>query len=383
MVTRKGPYPLSWHLGMAGTVPNGSGVGEATFQRMIEGIQRYQNSKRSLDKHPYEMEWGEGESRLLEYAAAGARKDDQYMSGKAHKPRTYPQTTTCFLVPSLINGPDIFDLCAKQSFIRFLGRENITAAVLDWGNLYEETRPLSIENLITRRLIPAAEYFVQKTGQKLNILGYCMGGNLAIALSVLRPDLVQTLTLLAVPWDFQDGLPAIYNRIKSSTPFISDLIEKEGGIPASVLHAFFSSLDPAMIQNKFSSFVDMQAGGRDEMVFIAVEDWLNGGKKLPETIARECIENWFLGNSMMKKTWTIDGKGIRLEDINVPALIIASAKDRLIDYKNADIFSKSISNAHVISPGCGHIGMMAGADSQNQVWEPLSQWIVQQSEATV
>ncbi|HKR19176.1 MAG TPA: alpha/beta fold hydrolase, partial [Stellaceae bacterium] len=147
----------------------------------LTGIERYRHHpyRRALPDMP--LLWQEGTTRLLDYLPAGG--------------------APLLVVPSLINRYYILDLAQGNSLLRHLAGEGVRSFAIDWDAPLAE-RKYNLTDYIAR-LERAAEAAVQSAGgQKLCVLGDCMGGLLALALTARRPDLVDRLALLAVPWAF-------------------------------------------------------------------------------------------------------------------------------------------------------------------------------------
>jgi polyhydroxyalkanoate synthase len=55
--------------------------------------------------------------------------------------------------------------------------------------------------------------------------------------------------------------------------------------------------------------------------------------------------------------------------------MIASRKDKLVEYDCAQALQALIPGSEIIDTGCGHIGMMAGRRAREAVWQPLAAWV--------
>src|SRR5262245_10788619 len=148
----------------------------------VDGLEAYR-------RHPYRRAadaiptlWSHGSARLLDYGSA---------DGPA-----------VLIVPSLINRHYILDLLPERSFVRHLAAARLRPLVLDWGSAADAERPMTLGDYITGPLAGALSTAAASAGGKVALVGYCMGGLLALATALQRPGDIACLGLLAAPWDF-------------------------------------------------------------------------------------------------------------------------------------------------------------------------------------
>lgn len=345
---RAAPHPLSVYLGAAMTMP---GAEPSDVEHMIRGIKKYQahGFKRAVD--PLDVVWREGTSMLSFCPTVGTA------------------TGAVFLIPSMINGSEILDLLPGKSFTRWLAEHGIDVYLLDWGTPVEDAGLQSLGD-VTKRLGKAAEFIKGRTQKPVDAIGYCMGGTLLLGAAAERPELFGKLMLLSAPWDFHAGDPRMMGQVMTGTPVALQLLEARNLLPVDWIQNIFARVNPALAIKKFSNFADMVSGGTDEELFIAVEDWLNGGQDLSAGVARACIVDWYGLNKPMKGEW-VDLAALK----NHPVLVVAADKDILVPPESAVVASQQLSLAEVIKPSCGHISLMAGKNAQSMVWEPVLKWL--------
>jgi polyhydroxyalkanoate synthase len=308
-------------------------------------------------QHPYrraaeagEPVWRQGSTRLIDYGGAG-------------KP--------VLIVPSLINRFYIVDLLPQRSFARFLRGAGLRPLVVDWGEPGEDERGFGLGDYIAGRLDAAASAAVDLAGAPLAVVGYCMGGLLALALAQRRAEQVAGVALLATPWDFHAERPEQARLLGS----VVDLAASGAALPLWVIQSLFLSLDPFLAERKFIRFAELDPDGEAAHDFVALEDWLNDGVDLAAGVARECALSWYRDNEPGRGLWQVAGQTIAPRHFDRPALVIVPRRDRIVPPRSAAPLGHALPRATLLRPPLGHIGMMASAAAPEQVWRPIAEWL--------
>ena len=197
------------------------------FYAWMHGLERYtrtpQTARPVLSGKPI---WREGAATLFDYGGKGE---------------------PLLVIPSLINRSYILDMEPKRSLMRFLSRHAGRAHLLDWGIPEEEPINLNIAQYITERLERAIDLLYATHGKPVHLVGYCMGGLLAMAATIRQPHKIGKLALLATPWDFhaQDMQPP---------PAILPQPEWDNILPHEFIHNWFYLQIPWSVHEKFARF---------------------------------------------------------------------------------------------------------------------------------
>jgi poly[(R)-3-hydroxyalkanoate] polymerase subunit PhaC len=323
----------------------------------LAGIERYRH-------HPYRRDmpepptlWQDGTTRLLDYGAAGA--------------------PPVLVVPSLINRAYILDLTPETSLLRHLAGAGLRPVLLDWGSPGARERGFGLTEYVAGRLEAAADAVEDETGQPLGVIGYCMGGLLALALAARRRRQVRALVLLATPWSFHAERAGHARLIGALAEPLTLACAALGEVPVDILQALFTAADPLVALRKFSRFASL-ADTPAARHFVAVEDWLNDGIPLALAVARECLGGWYGRDTPGRGAWTIAGQPVLPERVPQPALVVVPAHDKIVAPASAEALAASLPAAERLAPSLGHIGMIVGREAPSQVWRPLAQWLGRQ-----
>jgi polyhydroxyalkanoate synthase subunit PhaC len=322
----------------------------------LDGLARYRHH--AYRRHPGEVSvlWREGSTRLLDYRAGG-------------------EGLPVLVVPSLINRAYILDLAEGRSFMRFLAGQGFRPFLVDWDAPGETERSFSLEDYIAGRLSRALDELRKATGAKPVVLGYCMGGLLALGLACLRERDLSGLALLATPWDFHAERPEQAEMLGALAPAFEPLLESLGELPVDAIQALFASLDPSLALRKFLDFARLDPASERARQFVALEDWLNDGVPMAAEVARECLSDWYGENQTGRGQWRIAGKPIDPTRLALPALAVIPHQDRIVPPGSALALANALPNVQILRPPTGHIGMMAGGKAETEVWRPVASWL--------
>lgn len=322
----------------------------------LRGIAAYRHHPYRRDMPDVPAVWREGTTRLLDYSRRGA-------SGMP-----------VLVIPSLINRAYILDLSKRRSVMRSLAERGFRPYLVDWGAPGPQELAFGLDDYIGGRLVRILEHVERRAG-KPALLGYCMGGLLALALGALRPDSITGLALFATPWDFHRPDDTHARLLLALRQPIEDAIATFGGVPTDMLQACFAAVDPAGIERKFRTFADLPAASARLNDFVALEDWLNDGITLAGPVARETLFGWYVENRPARGTWQVAGRTVKPDQFARPALVIVPARDRIVPPASALALGDALPQARTVTLETGHIGMVTGAEARSQVYRRLTLWL--------
>ena len=327
---------------------------------LAAGLEAYRHHPYHRDLPDPPVLWQEGSSRLLDYGAL---------------PDAAADGPTLLVVPSLINRAYVLDLTAERSLLRWLARQGVRPLLLDWGSPGAEERSFTLTDYIAGRLERALDAVLRDAGAPPLVMGYCMGGLLALGLALRRQRDLAGLILLATPWDFH-AENAPHSRLAAAAlPLVAPLLETTGEMPVDLLQALFASLDPHLVVRKFLAFGRLDPASKKARDFVALEDWLNDGVPLAAPVARECLGQWYGENATAKRRWRLAGSVVDPALLRLPTLCLIPAQDRIVPPASANALADAIPNAERLYPAAGHIGMVVSARAEKTAWRPLVAWI--------
>lgn len=325
----------------------------------IAGLERYRRHpfRRAAPRAP--VRWRQGAARLLDFAKRGAA----------------PAAPTLLIVPSLVNRYYILDLLRARSFVRHLAAAGLRPLVLDWGEPGAVERGFALGDYIGGPLAGALSAAIELAGRPVALIGYCMGGLLALAAALRRPQDVACLALLATPWDFHAERQAQAQLLGSLVEWLPVLVGAREAVPVSVIQSLFLALDPFLAERKFIRFAGLDPAGEAAKSFVALEDWINDGVPLAYPVAVECARSWYRDNEPARGQWRVASRAIRPQEVAAPTLVVLPSRDRIVPPRSAAPLAAAIPGATVLRPPFGHIGMMASKEAAEAVWRPIGEWL--------
>lgn len=330
------------------------------FDAFLSGIEAYR-------AHPYRRVvdepavcWKEGSTRLLDYGPLG-------VSGADGRP--------ILVVPSLVNRGYVLDLSNERSLMRWLVERGYRPFLVEWGFPGEVEHRFTLTDYVAGRLESALEAVLTITGRAPAIMGYCMGGLLALALAERRPRDTGALALLATPWDFAADAPPAAVALPMGEPWLTATIEMAGWLPTDLIQTLFFSLDPMLVIRKFLAFAELTPDSPSAVEFVALEDWLNDGVPLAAPVAREALFDWYGRNTPAAGAWRIAGRPVIPQRVTSPTLAMIPARDRIVPPASAQALIQSMPNGTQADIALGHIGMVVSAGAKRRAWTTLGDWL--------
>lgn len=356
---RKGPMPIMMHLALMALSPD-------DMKDILQGLHNYHHHTYNRDDElpPLETVWQLDQVQLKRAASADV----------AAKNCSNP----LLIIPSFINGPEILDLTKERSLLRWLNENGIECYLLDWGNLTLDSCGHSFSELVTERLTPALEFIIDTTKKKPTVMGYCLGGNFATALTTLNNDHISKLVLLATPWNFHHEDNKLKPLLLDAERKVKKRAETNGYLTTDFMQSLFIQTDLKQSAKKFANFGRHDPNSKDAKHFVATEDWVNSGQPIPAKLVAECIDTFYRKNATYKDCWMLKNNiRVDVKTIKAKTLIISPKHDHIVPHASSSAITGSLSNASQLNVDSGHIGMLVGRKAKEICWNPLLDFLNQ------
>jgi polyhydroxyalkanoate synthase len=342
--------------------------GLANFRRFSKVPALYKKALRvKKGTTPSEVVYREKQIRLLNYTS---EEEPKYK-------------TPLIFVFALVNRPYILDLKPGKSVVSHFVNAGFDTYLVDWGVPTNADQHRTLEDYVDRYLMNIVNEVRERTGsEKVNILGYCMGGTMSSMFTALNPDLVQNLILLAAGIDFEtrDGLLNVWTDPEYFD--VDAFIDTYGNCPAEFLQASFLYLKP--IQNliqKPIGFIERMDNEKFVDDFFTMEMWINDNIPVPGEVYRKFVKDLYQKNLLVKGQFKLGRRTVNLKDITCPILNLVAEKDDLVPCGQSTPFNDLVgsSDRKTMTLKAGHIGLAVGSRAQRDLWPAAVEWLGERS----
>lgn len=339
-----GPRPLPLFLDLLRSETAASPERRAAA---LAGLRRYQEAPRRA-RRMKPARYRRGAARLRHAAPPGG--------GGGERPPVV-------FIPSLINPPFVLDFAPGLSLVDHVAAAGFDAWLVDWGTPRPQDAGLDLAGHVAGRLLP----LLARLDRPPVLVGYCLGGTLALAAAAALGDRVAGVATIAAPWRFdgygqaaRDAATALWSQVEPGCRAL-------GVLPMEVLQTAFWRLDPARTIAKFVAFATMapEAAAR----FVALEDWANAGAPLTYAAGADLFDAFLREDLPGGGHWRVDGTAVDPLALRCPAIEFVSLTDRIVPAATA----AGLADRHDIA--AGHVGMMVGRGARERLYEPLAAWL--------
>ncbi|WP_018335778.1 alpha/beta fold hydrolase [Actinomycetospora chiangmaiensis] len=280
------------------------------------------------------------------------------------------------LVPPL-GAPDLaFDLRRGNSLVEFLLEHGRTVYMVTYDAAFWRGRRRGLETWVDDVLpaaVEAAHADADGAGD-LHLAGWSLGG-LFVLLTLAAHDLpVASGTAFAAPVDV-DKVPIVapFRSIAEYTggAIFTTAYRVLGGFPASAVRAAFQLVSADRFITKpitvLTHLDDRELLEQMEAVDVLMHNMV----AYPGRAFGQVFHHVIRGNEIARDAVRIDGRRVRLADVEDPILLIAGADDGIAPVasvrKGVELLTKAADLRFEVEPG-GHLGVLTGRRAKTHSW---------------
>ena len=240
------------------------------------------------------------------------------------------------IVPSLINGPEILYLNPKFNLLGLL-RMKCEIFFIKWKNLNQYIIGYNFNDYVAEVISVIKILNIQ---EKLEIIGHCLGGNIAFAAAYLMQDRVRNLTLLTTPWCFSHfKLLSLY----------SQYVRDYEMIPALFIEImFFLRAQEDFWKQYYNS----------HPLSDAIFSWLHSGNNMSRNCFLQIIDEFIEKNALMNNRWYVENEYIDPTRLSLYTKIIACSNDKIVPISSSEILANLLPNKKLYTLNSGHINYL-------------------------
>ena len=258
----------------------------------------------------------------------------------------------------------------QNSFIKFLVDSGFTVFIISWKNPDASMEEITFEDYMTLGPLTALDVVKEITGsQKVNIVGYCIGGTLlAMVLSYLTAlgdKTANSATFFVSLLDFREvGDTAVFIDEPQVTYIEGQMMER-GYLDSRSMASMFNMMRANDLI--WSNVVNNYLLGKEPAAFDLLY-WNNDGTRMAREAHSFYLRNTYLENNLVKpgkivlKDVPIDLKRIR-QDIYA----VGAQQDHIVPWKAAWQISQLVSGkVRFVLGGSGHIAGIINPPSKGK-----------------
>ena len=331
--------------------------------RNLAGLAR--RPKPEVQPTPYEVTHAEGGWRLLRFVPDARRF-----------------ATPIVMVPSFINRWYVLDLAPGRSLVAWLVARGHEVYVVDWGQPGPERRHDSFDDLVGRSLRRVLRRACRVSGaERAHLLGYCMGGTLAVVHAAAFPERVATLTTLAAPVAFEADDTVLARWSRHPDFDVHGFVDALGNAPWPLLQAAFTIAQPLLAPSKWMFLMGRareEDAWTDDMLdgFFAKERWANDNVSLPAELFRAWVQRFYRDDALIRGELELERRPVHLSALRMPLHVLTFEHDTIVPVESARPLAtehRSDDATHTHLPG-GHVGAVVSASAHRKLWPVLAEW---------
>jgi poly(3-hydroxyalkanoate) synthetase len=286
-------------------------------------------------------------------------------------------TPTLLCAPFALHGSTITDFAPGHSLVAALqGAGMRRVFVTDWRSASPDMRFLSIDNYLADLNV-----LVDELGSRVNLLGLCQGGWMALIYAARFSGKVARLALAGAPIDLAAGKSKLSELAhETPIPIFRELVTLGGGrILGQHALQFWAPSFPkpeeirALLQSPHAA--GSTAFRRLESRF---RDWYASTLDLPGTYYLQVVEHLFKHNHLAGGRFVALSHKVNLSKLRCPLFLLAARDDDVV--APAQMFATE----HLVDPRCsidkavapcGHLGLFMGKEILARIWPDIARWL--------
>ena len=241
--------------------------------------------------------------------------------------------TPLFLIYSLINQAYILDLGPGYSMIEGFINQGYDVYLMDFGIPGYEDKHLTLEYYIVDYIQTGVRRALRHSGaDDMTMIGYCLGGTLAVIYAALATEPIKNLILFAPPVDFNQ-MPYMSNWLKSLRQGdlkVDGLIDEYGIVSAKAMENMLRLITMPV---NYSTYLHLLGRLNDEKYvekWQRFNKWVKGHVPFAGAAMKDLINELIINNRLINNNLLIGSQHVHLKGITANLLVVSTEGDELI-----------------------------------------------------
>lgn len=287
--------------------------------------------------------------------------------------RTHPAPV--LVVPSPIARWRHLHPRTGPNLVRALAAAGFAPYCLDWGEPFSHDRELSWDDLIARLDWARGRVLEHDRAQGLALLGFSLGGTLAVISAASRPECLEALVNLSGPVDFsRAGVLAWLADARWFDPALPSVAFRF--TPPVVLRAQ-TMLHRMMSGRRLLDHFGPALEAASPHTYELMETWAQRHVPLPPPAFRTYVRELLQRNALIDGKHRVGGRLVDLASIRCPVLAIGAEHDAVCRPAAVTALVRACGSADATSlvvPG-GHLGSVVGRRADRTLHDPIVRWL--------
>jgi polyhydroxyalkanoate synthase len=276
------------------------------------------------------------------------------------RPRRGPPV---LFVPAPVSRYFIMDLLPGRSFAGHVAAAGFDVYIADFGTPTREDRFADLAYYVDGLVRRCARTVSALSGEdRINLVGYCLGGTLSLLYSALYPDTVRRLVLLTttVDGDVQGGIAWVAHRMGLQ----GESYDEPRLVPAAEVKSWFEMLSPGSnsVVGRVSDLWDRLDDPPERLREVrTMASWVDDVVPAPGRLLAELYRKLGPGvNGLISGTATVGDRLVDCSAVSMPVLAVSAEKDTIAPPAGVDAIRRIVPQAEVLRLPGGHVGIVAG-----------------------
>jgi polyhydroxyalkanoate synthase len=266
-------------------------------------------------------------------------------------------------VPAPVSRYFILDLLPGRSFAGHVASAGFDVYIADFGEPTREDRFADLAYYVdglVRRCVRTVASISGET--RIDLVGYCLGGTLALLYSALYPQTVRRLVLLTttVDGDVEGGIPWVAHKMGLA----GEDYDNPRLVPAAEVKSWFEMLAPGSnsLVGRVSDLWDRLDDAPERLREVrTMASWVDDVVPAPGRLLAELYRKLGPGaNGLLAGTATVGDRAVDLTAVTMPVLSVSAEKDTIAPAAGVDAVARIVPHAEILRLPGGHVGIVAG-----------------------
>jgi len=294
------------------------------------------------------------------------------------------------VVPPWINKYYILDLVPEKSFIKWAVAQEFTVFTISWVNPDGRLAQKTFEDYMREGILAAVDAVTRQTRQqRINALGYCVGGTLLAStlayMAAKKDDRIASTTFLAAQVDFSEAGDLLVFIDDAQLNSLEEMMAEQGYLDGSRMAAVFNMLRPRDLIWPY--VVNNYLLGKKPFPFDLLY-WNADSTRLPAANHAFYLREFYHLNRLSKGELQLGGVKLDLKRVKIPIYELSTRDDHIAPASSVFIGSKLFGGpVRFVLAGSGHIAGVINppAKKKYQFWSgapaaSLAEWMSKAAE---